>query len=111
MRNLAFQLIGSISIFLNNIIYDWVEDADMHSVGKQVKKRLNQWEEFYKPKKNNLTMQFEENVRSKGQKDERELNNINIKYIGYKENNREESQYILECIKKKTLQRSVLSIV
>lgn len=110
MYNLAFQLIGSISIFLNSIIYEWVEDAGMHSVGKQVEKRLNQWEEFYKPKKNNLTMQFE-NFRSKGQKGEREPNNINIKYIGYKGNNREESQCILECIKKKILQGSVLSIV
>lgn len=56
-------------------------------------------------------MQFEENFRSKGQKGERELNNINIKYIGYKENKRGESQYILEYNKKKTLQGSVLSIV
>lgn len=89
MCNSEFQLIGSISIFLNNTIYEWVEDADMHSVGKQVEKRLNQWEEFYKPRKNNLIMKFEENFRSKGQKGKRELNNINIKYIGYKENNRE----------------------
>lgn len=48
-----------------------------------------------------VTMLFEENVRSKGQNSERELNNINVKYIRYKENNGVRSKRILQCIKKK----------
>ena len=30
-----FQLIGSINIFLNNIIYELIEDVDGHSAEKQ----------------------------------------------------------------------------
>lgn len=34
-----------------NIIYEWIEDIDMHSAGRQGEKRLNQWEGLHKPKK------------------------------------------------------------
>lgn len=50
-----FQLIGSINIFLDNIIYGLIEDVDINSAGKQEEERLNQWEGFHKANQMHLT--------------------------------------------------------
>lgn len=50
-----FQLIGSINIFLDNIIYGLIEDVDINSAGKQEEERLNQREGFHKANQMHLT--------------------------------------------------------
>lgn len=80
-----FQLIGSINLFLNNIIYEWIEDVDMPSAEKQEYDILNQWNGFNKANENckiavNLAI-WERTSDPKGKINERELKNINDDYM------------------------------